>query len=75
MQFLNAGKHVLMEKPMTVDVAEARTLAEAATRAAPRLSFMVNNTVSRNTSVFLARTLHREARTVLGKPHQRLKVV
>ena len=30
LQFLAAGKHVLMEKPMTVDVAEARTLAAAA---------------------------------------------
>ena len=43
-KFLAAGKHVLMEKPMTVDVAEARVLAAQATAAAPELAFMVNNT-------------------------------
>ena len=41
LKFLNAGKHILMEKPMTVDVAEARTLAAAA--AASPKAFMVNN--------------------------------
>ena len=41
--FLAAGKHVLMEKPMTVDVPEARELAAAADRALceHRLAFMV----------------------------------
>jgi hypothetical protein len=43
--FLTAGKHVLMEKPMTTDVAEARALALQAT-AAPKLAFMVNNTAN-----------------------------
>ena len=47
MQFLAAGKHILCEKPMTVDVAEARTLAAAAAAAAPKLTFMVNNTAVR----------------------------
>ena len=41
--FLAAGKHVLMEKPMTVDVPEARELAAKATAAAkvpgPKLTF------------------------------------
>lgn len=45
-KFLAAGKHVLMEKPMTVDVAEARTLASQAAAAAPQLAFMVNNTAN-----------------------------
>ena len=42
---LAAGKHVLMEKPMTTDVAEARALAAAAA-ARPELFFAVNNTAS-----------------------------
>jgi len=42
---LAAGKHVLMEKPMTTNVAEARALLAAATAAAP-LCFMVNNTAN-----------------------------
>ena len=43
MKFLAAGKHVLMEKPMTVDVPEARELAAAADRALRerQLAFMV----------------------------------
>lgn len=57
MQFLKAGKHVLMEKPMTVDVAEARTLAAAAKAAAPGLTFMVNNTANYRDKCFLARSL------------------
>ena len=40
---LNANLHVMMEKPMTTDVAQARQLAAAAA-AAPKLAFMVNNT-------------------------------
>lgn len=43
-QCLAAGKHVLMEKPMTVDVAEARELAAAA--AASGRVFMVNNSAN-----------------------------
>ena len=42
---LRAGKHVLMEKPMTTDVAQAAALARAA-RDAPQLYFAVNNTAS-----------------------------
>mmetsp|Transcript_25358 Transcript_25358/g.79122 ORF Transcript_25358/g.79122 Transcript_25358/m.79122 type:complete len:385 (+) Transcript_25358:231-1385(+) len=42
---LAAGKHVLMEKPMTTDVEEARALAAAAA-ARPELFFAVNNTAS-----------------------------
>ena len=44
---IEAGLHVLMEKPMTTDVAEARTLAAAAEahRAAGRF-FAVNNTAN-----------------------------
>lgn len=45
-QFLAAGKHVLMEKPMTVDVPEARELAAKAKLAAPKTVFMVNNTAN-----------------------------
>lgn len=57
MQFLAAGKHVFMEKPMTVDVAEARTLAAAAAAAAPKLTFMVNNTANFREQCFEARRL------------------
>merc|ERR1719189_124165 len=57
MKFLAAGKHILMEKPMTVDVAEARALAAAAAAAAPRLAFMVNNTANFRDKCFDARRL------------------
>jgi len=57
MKFLAAGKHILMEKPMTVDVAEARALAAAAAAAAPRLAFMVNNTANFRDQCFDARRL------------------
>ena len=45
---LAKGLHVLMEKPMTTDVDEARKLAKAADDAAKRSNakFMVNNTAS-----------------------------
>jgi predicted dehydrogenase len=56
-KFLAAGKHVLMEKPMTVDVAEARTLAAAADAAAPALTFMVNNTANYRSKCFDAKRL------------------
>jgi len=55
-KFLAAGKHILMEKPMTVDVPEARELAAAAT-AAPSLAFMVNNTANFRDKCFDARRL------------------
>lgn len=55
MKFLAAGKHVFMEKPMTVDVAEARELAAAAAAAAPRLTFIVNNTANFRPQCFAAR--------------------
>merc|ERR1719277_88045 len=57
MKFLKAGKHVLMEKPMTVDVAEARTLAAAATEVFPKQVFMVNNTANFRDKCFDARRL------------------
>jgi predicted dehydrogenase len=56
-KFLAAGKHVLMEKPMTVDVAQARALALQATAAAPRVAFMVNNTANFREQCFDARRL------------------
>ena len=56
-KFLAAGKHVLMEKPMTVSVPEARELAAAANAAAPKLAFMVNNTANFRAKCFEARRL------------------
>ena len=53
--FLDAGKHILMEKPMTVDVAEARELASQATKAG--VTFMVNNTANFRDQCFEARRL------------------
>lgn len=73
LQFLGAGKHVLMEKPMTVDVAEARTLAAAAAAAAPGLTFMVNNTANFRSSCFEARRL--VASGELGEIHHVLCVM
>lgn len=73
MKFLKAGKHVLMEKPMTVDVAEARTLAAAATAAAPKLTFMVNNTANFRDKCFEARQLVQEGQ--LGKINHVLSVM
>lgn len=55
--FLDAGKHILMEKPMTADVAEARELAAAAEAALPRQVFMVNNTANFRDKCFDARRL------------------
>jgi len=73
MKFLAAGKHVLMEKPMTVDVDEARTLAAAATAAAPKLAFMVNNTANFRDKCFQARRLVEEGK--LGEIHHALAVM
>ena len=73
MKFLKAGKHVLMEKPMTVDVAEARTLAAAAAEAAPQLKFMVNNTANFRDHCFDARKLVEEG--ALGEIHHVLCVM
>ena len=59
LQFLAAGKHVLMEKPMTVDVAEARLLAAAADKALrdQKVAFMVNNTANYRAKCLEARRL------------------
>jgi len=73
MKFLKAGKHVLMEKPMTVDVAEARMLAAAAAAAAPQLKFMVNNTANFRDHCFDARKLVEDG--ALGEIHHVLCVM
>ena len=44
-QALEAGLHVLMEKPMTADVAQARALHELSA-ARPHLCFALNNTAN-----------------------------
>ena len=72
-KFLAAGKHVLMEKPMTVDVAEARELATQAAAAAPKLAFMVNNTANFRKQCFEARQL--VAAGELGEVHHILCVM
>jgi len=56
-KYLAAGKHVLIEKPMTVDVAEARDLAAKAAAASPQQVFMVNNTANFRDKCFEARRL------------------
>merc|ERR1711865_207344 len=73
MKFLKAGKHVLMEKSMTVDVAEARMLAAAAAAAAPQLTFMVNNTANFRDHCFDARKLVEDG--ALGEIHHVLCVM
>jgi len=70
-QCLAAGKHILMEKPMTVDVAEARELAEAAS--ASGLTFIVNNTANFRDKCFDARRI--VASGELGEVHQVLCVM
>eukprot|EP00756_Hemistasia_phaeocysticola_P048328 Hpha_TRINITY_DN22758_c0_g1::TRINITY_DN22758_c0_g1_i1::g.34223::m.34223 len=56
--FLEAGKHIMMEKPMTVDVDEARELAALATEASKKgLAFMVNNTANFRPQCLEARRL------------------
>lgn len=62
MKFLAAGKHVLMEKPMTVDVPEARTIAAAADKALTDqgIAFMVNSTANYRAKSFDARRLIEE---------------
>ena len=77
--FLAAGKHVLMEKPMTVDVAEARALAAQATAASEAAggerpqTFMVNNTANFREQCFEAR--RRVAAGELGELHHALCVM
>jgi predicted dehydrogenase len=73
--FLDAGKHVLMEKPMTVDVPEARDLAAAADAALrdQKLCFMVNNTANYRDKCFDARRLVEEGQ--LGDIHHVLCVM
>ena len=57
MKCIEAGLHIFMEKPMTVDVEEARTLAAAAAAAAPKRAFIVNNTANFRDKCFQAREL------------------
>ena len=59
LKFIEQRKHILMEKPMTVDVAEARTLADHAASASLQkgLAFMVNNTANFRDQSFEARRL------------------
>lgn len=74
-KFLAAGKHVLMEKPMTVDVPEARDLAAEADKALQeqKLCFMVNNTANYRDKCFDARRLVEEGQ--LGDIHHVLCVM
>jgi predicted dehydrogenase len=72
--FLDAGIHILMEKPMTVDVAEARTLAEhAAALSSQGVTFMVNNTANYRPQYFEARSLIEQGG--LGEIHHCLCVM
>jgi predicted dehydrogenase len=60
---LEAGKHVLCEKPLANTVAEARAMAEAAQRAASRgVRSMVGFTYRRVPAIALARQLVQEGR-------------
>src|SRR3954449_7603553 len=60
---LEAGKHVLCEKPLANSVAEAETMAEAAARAAARgVRSMVGFTYRRVPAIALARQLVAEGR-------------
>jgi len=69
--YLDAKKHMLMEKPMTVDVAEAQVLAAHATAAG--VAFMVNNTANFRPQYFEARKLIRSGE--LGTVHHILCVM
>ena len=57
--FLDQGKHILCEKPMTVDVAEAQILATQADAAlqTSNVAFFVNNTANYRPQYFEARNL------------------
>ena len=58
-EVLDAGLHLLMEKPMTTDVAEARTLVDAGA-AAPQLALLLNNTANWQPGFIEARSHVRE---------------
>lgn len=68
---LDAGLHILMEKPMTTDVGEARKLASAAAAAYERrqLAFMINNTANFRQQCRAASELVRERRRVGDVQH------
>ena len=63
--FLDKGVHVLCEKPMTVDVAEAHELASHAASLGPEVKFFVNNTANFRPQYFEAKELI--AQGALGK--------
>ena len=67
MTFDQRGLHVLMEKPMTTDVDEARDLAAAAAAAAARdgRAFLVNNTANYRAQVVCSRRRQRVRRVVI----------
>lgn len=84
MQALNAGKHVLVEKPMTTSVQEGELLVEAATRSGKQL--MVGHTFEYNAAVWklkeiirsgsLGRILHIDtARLSLGRYQRDVDVI
>lgn len=60
---LDAGLHLLIEKPLTTDVAEARTLVDASF-AAPQLALLLNNTANWQPGFVEARRHVRERRSL-----------
>lgn len=68
---LDAGLHILMEKPMTTDVEEGRKLASAAASAhqGRQLAFMINNTANFRQQCKAGSELVRERRRVGDVQH------